>query len=126
MLVVVREELVERVGLRSFRFDFPKQERTNGVSTHETVKQFRDLVSFPDKLTLNCRHEILTLVEGGEHLLDAPRGLERHTDFPLHLNELHQLSVVSDDTVGDVTCSLLTQSLKEFAGTLDFGTLDSL
>ena len=78
-LVVVRQKLIERVRLRRLGLDVPEQEGPDGVPTHEAVDELGDLVGAPDELALDRRHQVLALVDSGQHLLDAARGLERHT-----------------------------------------------
>lgn len=75
-LVKVREELVERVRLSGLGFDIPKEERTDRVPAHETVEQPDDLAGPPDELPLDRGHEVLVLVDCGQHLLDAARCLK--------------------------------------------------
>ena len=85
-LVIVGEELVERVRLCRLRCRLPQQEGSNGVPPHEAVDQFGDLARPPDELALDRRHQVLPAMDRLQHLFNTAGRLERHFQSPSNID----------------------------------------
>src|SRR3712207_6097111 len=81
-LVVMRQEVIERVGLGRLWFDLPQQKRSHWIAAHEAVEKSAYLTGAPNEFALNRGQKILLLVDGRENLFGGDRRLKGHCSPP--------------------------------------------
>lgn len=68
--MVVKHKVIELKLLDAIGLDLPEKERTNRVVAHQTVKETFNSARGPNKFSLNCRKDILLILNALNCLID--------------------------------------------------------